>query len=332
MMHSFLLYLVSLLPVVVFILVLLWLDSFSLVKRSCLCGAFLWGCIVAFLAGYVNRWMSGVIPIELFVAPIGEEFLKGLGVLFLIKTRRAAFFIDAVLYGATIGAGFAFIENIGYVYWIPDMTFGTAVMRGFGTAVMHCGAVGGTAAILHWFSMRTRHTLRYYLPMLIPAMMLHSFYNSFLLPPALALLWVLPGVTIWIAALIQFNENSIGKWLDMEINAEVRLLAAMQKGEFTQSRAGAYLLSVRRHFSPEIFLDAYCYVKIYLELSLLSKRNLMLAEVGVEVPATDDVSRKVLEFDALRKRIGKTGELALAPLVKKDRLFKWKLSKFQSIK
>jgi RsiW-degrading membrane proteinase PrsW (M82 family) len=49
-------------------------------------------------------------------APIVEEFGKGLGVYIIFATARRAFDgpVDGIVYGALIGAGFAFTENIQY--------------------------------------------------------------------------------------------------------------------------------------------------------------------------------------------------------------------------
>ncbi len=319
------LYIVSLLPVIIFILALIWLDSFSLLKKRYLILAFFWGGICVVISYFCGGWISKFIPIKLLVAPIFEEFLKGLFVLFLIKSNRSAFFIDALIYGVAVGAGFAFFENIKYVSSLSDMSLGTAIIRGVGTAIMHCGAVAGTAAILSWTSLRTHHTLRYYILALIPAMILHSLYNALLLPPYLSLVIIVVGVTMWIIILIFHNENSIGKWLEVEMVSEVELLKIMQKGEFTDSRMGKYMMTIREQFSPEIFLDMYCYIRVYLELSLLCKRNMMLAEVGMNIPKDDTINQKIKEFKALKKQIGKTGELALAPIIKQDRLLKWKI-------
>ena len=49
-------------------------------------------------------------------APVVEEFAKGLGVFLIFVTARRAFDgpVDGVVYGALVGAGFAFTENIQY--------------------------------------------------------------------------------------------------------------------------------------------------------------------------------------------------------------------------
>lgn len=327
MFHQIMLYLLSLLPVMLFMGALIGLDSFSLVKWSTLTLSVFWGCLCVVFALYLNPLMMQLFSSRLIAPPVTEEFLKGLGVLFIVKTRRSAFFIDAVLYGVGVGVGFAFAENIFYINHRPDMLLGTALMRGMGTAVMHCGAVAGTAAILNWFSFRTNHSLRYYPLALLSAIILHTLYNALLLPYYLTLIIVVFGVSLWILLLIFYNEKTIGKWLDMEMTEEVKLLRSMQEGGFSQSPPGLYLLSVRERFSAEKFLDMYCYIRIYLELSLLSKRNLMLAEAGLDIPEEKETQDKIAEFFELKKQIGKTGELILAPIVKQDKLLKWKIQR-----
>jgi len=324
-MESISIYAVSLLPVILFVGVLMWLDSFAIVRKRYLFWAFVWGQLCVPLAVALNVWLGRNMLPGLLAAPIGEEFLKGLGVLLLIRSRRAVFCIDAILYGAATGAGFAFIENIVYIQHIPDMMVGTAVMRGVATALMHCGAAGGTAAILSWLMLRTNHAARFYPLAILPAIILHTLYNALLVPPYLALLIAVAVITAWFILLILHNESGIGKWMEVELFSEVELLGAMRRGAFAGSRAGQYMLAMKERFAPERFLDMYCYVQIYLELSILSKRNLMLAEAGMEIPHNPETAGKVREFITLRKQIGKAGELALAPIVKQDRLLKWKL-------
>ena len=49
-------------------------------------------------------------------APVVEEFAKGLGVFLIFATARRSFDgpVDGIVYGALVGAGFAFTENIQY--------------------------------------------------------------------------------------------------------------------------------------------------------------------------------------------------------------------------
>lgn len=324
-----LLYALTTIPPLLFILLLIWLDSFSLVKKGRVAIMFVCGMISVVGAIYGNHYLSFIIPFSLIVAPICEEFLKGSFALAVVARRKSNFFIDSAIYGAAVGAGFAFAENIYYVVNIPDMLIGTAIIRGFSTAIMHCGATATTAVILNWLVEHKRSPILYFPIALIPAILLHSLYNSLIFPPVVMLLTMLIGVTGVMVALFMYNEHTIGKWLDMEMASEVELLAAMNNGEFTKSNAGDYMLTLKSEFEPMVFFDMFCYVKLYLELSLISKRNLMLIEQGFTPPLSEDTSSKLTEFRTLESSLGFIALSALKPLVKKGRKEDWKMGLLQ---
>ncbi len=318
-------YLVSLLPPLLLVALLVWLDSFALVKKWLLLTCFIWGIVVTYMAVFFNVSITRLMPsISLVVAPVVEETLKGLLLVLIIRRRWAMFFIDAAIYGVAVGAGFAVSENISYLGAFPDMLFGTALMRGMGTAIMHCGAVASTAVILNWFMTRKGHTGRYFFLALLPGILLHTIYNSLIIPPMMVLPVICLGVTSLIGILFMSNEKSIAKWLDDELAAEVKLLSAMQKGMFSQTKAGQYLMTVKEKFAPDRFMDMYCYVRLYLELSIAAKRNMMLSEAGFPVPDDPDTMSKIKEFNILKKNIGKTAWIVLAPIVKQDKI-DWKI-------
>lgn len=316
------LYVISLLPVLLFILLLIGLDSFSLVKKLLLVASIVWGILTTYVAGIALAYLPDV----LFTAPICEELIKGVGILLLVRFKKAVFFIDSAIYGAAIGAGFALSENIHYIAAIPDMSVGIAMIRGLATAIMHCGAVASTAVLLNWFYGSRKWCVRVYLIALIPAVLIHALYNSLIMPPALSLPVVLFGVIGWFITLFYYNEKGIEKWMDLELYTEVELLSAMNRGEFSRSHAGQYMMALKREILPEIFFDMCCYVKLYFELSLAAKSKMMLAEAGMEPLVDKEVQGKVVEFFTLKKQIGTVGELALMPIVRKDSLAAWKIN------
>lgn len=326
------LYFIALLPPILFILILLWLDSFSLVKKGVLLSSFVFGIISVPLAYFIIKGFAICAPNAGTIGdPIIEEIIKGMWILVLLKYRRCAFFIDAALYGAAIGAGFSFLENILYIYFNPDIVVGTALVRGLGTAIMHCGGVISTAVIMSWISNKQKSPYALFPLAIIPAMVLHIFYNlnivaaKPLLSPMLLLLFTLLSVTIWTIALFSYNEKSIGNWIESELSAEVEMLAALKKGTFSNSKAGQYMMSVKEQFKPECFFDMFCYVRLYYELSLASKTNMMRAEAGFPVVKNKENSDKVQEFNTLKKQIGATAQMALSPIVRQSRLNEWKI-------
>ena len=70
----------------------------------------------------------------------------------------------------------------------------------------------------------------------------------------------------------------------------------------------------------------YCYIALYLELSIKAKRNLMLKENDFPIIVEDDLQPKLKELAQLRKQIGKIGELAISPLIRMNYRNLWKLN------
>ena len=80
------------------------------------------------------------------IAPLVEELLKPIGLLFLIKRLKTPY--EGVLYGVACGMGFAIIENMLYelfilIWYGPDAWTLNAFVRGIGSTVLH--AVGPAA-------------------------------------------------------------------------------------------------------------------------------------------------------------------------------------------
>ncbi|BDV30224.1 PrsW family intramembrane metalloprotease [Microbacterium terricola] len=119
--------LLALLPLVGVLLAVRLVDRWEPEPRGLLALAVAWGAVIA-VAGtlLVDLMLTPVKTVlgpdvaEVFTtvvqAPIVEEFMKGLGVLVIFLVGRRAFDgpVDGVVYGALVGAGFAFTENIQY--------------------------------------------------------------------------------------------------------------------------------------------------------------------------------------------------------------------------
>lgn len=114
---------------VFFITLLWWLDKYEKEPWGLFLGAFSYGLVPAPILAVVLEvvWEdTSTLPTEGFaagvIAPIVEESLKGLGLLLLFFLWRREFdgVMDGLLYGATIGLGFALTENIVYLYAFPE--------------------------------------------------------------------------------------------------------------------------------------------------------------------------------------------------------------------
>lgn len=300
-------------------------DSFKLVNATRLLLSIAYG---AFCCGALF-FISKYVPInEQYAVPVIEECLKGILLLILVKNNKIGFQIDAFIYGAAIGGGFALVEDIIYLAFNPEMTLVTALFRGFGTSIMHMGLTAIVGILLVSIKKRNSWTIFLCYPLiLIPSAGYHIVYNLFIFHPLYSLLFAVISLSLIIALLFRYNEKKISSWLDESLYSDVNLYSAIKKGDFSSTNAGKYMMTIKEHFAPEVFFDMCCYVNLFLEMSILSKRNLMLQEAGVTMP--DDKAEKqaadamVQEFYALKKRIGKTGEMSLTPIVKVKEVDKW---------
>ena len=108
-----------------------------------------WGIIAYFLAARINTALinSGVVSEDTlvrFVAPIVEETLKGLILIYLIRHPDFKYFLDGAIYGFASGIGFAIFENFEYVLGHPSTALVLAISRVLSTNLIHAT---GTALI-----------------------------------------------------------------------------------------------------------------------------------------------------------------------------------------
>jgi RsiW-degrading membrane proteinase PrsW (M82 family) len=325
-------YIITFLPVVLFLFVLFLFDSFKLVRFRNLAFVFLAGCSAAIVAYLVNRGIVSFFNLDfeiysLYWGPFIEEILKITVIIILISQKKIGFMIDAAIYSFAAGAGFAVAENIYYlaVAADPDLAFWT--LRGLGTAIMHSGSTSLFGIILIGALNAGKKLYTGFIAGLVIAFLIHSSYNNFYFHPILQTVLILILIPALLIIVFRFNEIQLQKWLEVEFFSEAELLAKIMKGEFSGSKSGQYLARLKEYFPAETIVDMYCYISLYLELSIKAKRNIMLAECGLDMVKEPDLDNKLKEFFQLRRSLGKSGELALSPMLKMKQRDFWKLSR-----
>ena len=306
--------LLSLLPVLAYLLALKALDSFSLARWKMLLACLGYGiacCLVLFFFSFGD------------FTPVAEEIFKGGLAVFLILKKRIRFLPESLIYGGTVGAGFALLENIIYLYYQPEMMVGTAVVRGFGCAILHMGCTALVAAIfLLLISSRIPNPLGALLSF-IPSTLIHISYNlaqqhDLANPMVLMVVIVFVFICLFII-LFSYGEKRIYKWMDHSISIDVQTLSAIRTGNFSSTKAGKYLLDVREQFKPDCFFDMICYIQLHLELKIEKQSYMLLCETGFSGEDMGETLEEHLakksELAALKRRIGTTGMRVLSPLV-----------------
>ena len=322
---------VGLLPAVAFLAALLYMDSFKLVKLRLVVSIVFAGASTTVVAYYVNGFLIGALQMAFtdyshFAAPFVEETLKGLIVVYLIIRNRIGFLVDGAIFGFAVGTGFAVVENIYYLYLLPDAGMAVWVIRGFGTALMHGGVTAIFAMLAHVLAERqTKARPTPYVLALLVAAVLHSVFNQFLISPVLSTMIILTGLPVILMLVFSKSVSLMHDWLEVDFDANEQMLRTITAGEFTQSRSGRFLLELRERFEPLTAADMLCYIRLHVELAIRAKSMLMAREYDMEVPVNDDIRDKFDEIHALERNIGKSGMLAMRPYLNLSRKELWQL-------
>ncbi len=328
-------YLFSLFPVILFLACLFLLDSFKLVSQKLLLLSLLWGIIAAGLSYFANSWLTNILNLHYttlirYIAPVTEEVLKALLIFALIRIRLIGFVIDAAIYGFAIGAGFALTENTFYIMQLgSDTELFVWIVRGFGTAIMHGGCTALFSIILIAGMQREKSVWTSSLAGMALALFIHSGFNHFAINPFLQTLLIILVLPTFFVIIFNQSNSMLQNWLEIEFSNEVEMLRMIRQGQFKATRAGEYLASIKKHYSPEMIVDMYWYISLYLELSIKAKRNIMLKESGFPVMPEVGIKEKLIELQQLRKQIGKVGEMSLRPLIRINHRDLWTMNQLK---
>jgi len=192
--------LLALVPLLLVLQVIRWIDRWEPEPRGVLLFAFLWGAAasvaiallfdLAFQLTLVATNSTalytefGALAVQ---APIIEESAKGFGILLIYLVARRHFDgpVDGLVYGATIAAGFAFTENIQYFgqSLIEGGTSGLAsvfFLRAILSPFAHVMFTACTGVALGFGAQRfgAGGAFGMWLLGLVPAVFLHALWNG----------------------------------------------------------------------------------------------------------------------------------------------------------
>jgi RsiW-degrading membrane proteinase PrsW (M82 family) len=321
----------GLLPVLSFLVALVAMDSYKLVRLRVVAAVIAAGAVAAGLAYLANGALLDATGLGMEVyprtlAPLVEEALKAVVVVALVRAHRIGFPVDAAILGFAVGTGFALVENLFYLQRLADAPTAVWIVRGFGTALLHGGVqsifavwllaradrqggVGPGTVVVPWLG----------------ATALHAAFNQFVLPPVwqtLLLLAVLPPLMLWAFAR---SEAAVRGWLGDGFDADRDLLALLDSGGFRDSPHGQYLDALRAHFRGGVVADLLCYLRLHVELALRAKGVLMMREAGIDMPLDDATRARFEEMRYLEQAVGPTAVRALKPLLHMSRRDLWQL-------
>ena len=326
------LFAVSLIPIIVYIIFIYKIDHFALISIKRLLVLVLSGMLTALACFGLFRLTDRVISggCADVVHPIIEELVKSIPLLILAFRKRIAFFIDSVICGAAVGGGFSFLENIFYLVLGDSVDLSTGLFRGLEVALIHMGCSAIIAAGMMMVVRQTERK-RSRMPMntndilkttalFVVALAFHIFHNTFQFTPIMQFVWVLSVMIGMIAVVYFYDIDMTHRWLDSGLDMQINLLRSIGGGQLVNTPTGAFLESVKELFPPNVYFDIICYVRLQIELSVAAKTRFMLHEVGMDEPL--EANKKELymsqfvELSELEKNIGPSAKMTIAPIVK----------------
>jgi RsiW-degrading membrane proteinase PrsW (M82 family) len=172
------------------ILVLFWLDRYEPEPARYRLAAIGWGGVVAVVLSVVAEQLLFALPgtstfiDTAIIAPIVEEAGKGLFLVVVVVFRRAQVngLLDGLIYGALVGVGFAFVEDI--VYYLSSLEAGalpvTFFLRGVMGPFAHPLFTSATGIGVGIALTTRRPALRVLAPILgyLAAVIMHGIWNG----------------------------------------------------------------------------------------------------------------------------------------------------------
>ena len=322
----------ALLPVLIFLAVLVLLDSFKLLRFRALLVTIGVGAIVALVLVYVNSRLFDLLLIDRqsftrYLAPVTEELLKSVFLIYLVGTNRTGFLVDSAIRGFALGAGFALVENVFYHMTLEDQSLLLWMVRGFGTAFLH----GGTMTI---FAIISRTALDrkslpgplVFLPGLTVAIVVHSLFNHFLLPAVTLMAVTMVVLSVMILLVYVKSEEKTREWLGGGLDLDMDLIVSITSGDISDTRVGKYLNTLIDRFRPIVVADMLCLLRIHAELAVAAKGMLLASEAGLKLPPDESIKGKLIELQYLEKTVGQTGIIALHPFLQFHSVAQWQRS------
>ena len=297
-----------------FLALVRWLDLYA--------SGSLKGVLICLGGGAAAFWLAlpindavgrriGYALLTTLAAPVAEEVLKSLVLVYAVRRADFTYFVDGAIYGFAAGTAFAVLENTFYLIGAGGGTaLVVAVGRAFSTSLMH-----GSASALVGVSLgrmrygRGTSRLASLLLGWAAAVVLHIAFNNLVYRGAGALTQViaiaigLGGVGL-IAGFIFWGLAEERRWLretlDLRVGVSAGEAAVVQKLDDLD----ALLAPVGEHFGPERRKQVGAFLKLQAQLGLKRKVQALTPDARLRAEMDAQVAALRREIDALRRELG----------------------------
>ena len=218
--------------------------------------------------GLVDSWNE----IVRFWAPIVEEILKSLIIIYLVNRADFNYIVDGAIYGFGVGIGFAVIENVQYMNNNLEIAFLVAIARVFSTNFVHAtgsGIIG--IALANQRDDKSKRAPLIILAGYIFAIFFHALFNSMVSEGVAILVAIIYGVIgVGLIYVIILRGMKIQKqWVTEKLDMTDRVTQQETQVVSNIEKINEVLLPIEKRFGTE---------KANLVRSLIYKQ----AEIGIK--------------------------------------------------
>jgi RsiW-degrading membrane proteinase PrsW (M82 family) len=285
-------------------------GNLSLVATSFVAGAVAVGIASLLNQGTLNLGLLPRASVVRYSAPILEEILKGLLLLYLVRLPKFTYFVEGAVYGFAAGIGFAIVENILYIIAAQDAGLAVAIGRVISTNLIHATttAILGIALGLARFQPGTRRWLTGLLG-LLAAMLLHMAFNNLVTRVSSGLLLVYAGVcglagAGLIAYAIRRGLKEEKAWIEETLGSADRVTrgeaAAVQKMEKMQE----ILKPLALRFGSKKADQIERFLVTQARLGIMRKSMEKLSDERMKRSVETEMEKLRAEMDAARRQVG----------------------------
>ena len=277
-----------------------------------------WGVFAYLIVAQINPAMvdAGLVTFDnmiRFSAPILEEVLKGIILIYFIYNASFTYFVDGAIYGFAAGIGFAIIENFEYVLGNPETALIQAIGRVLSTNLMHATGSGiiGISLGMARFDKSTRRML-IFLSGLALAMVQHIIFNNLVTRVTSGLLLLYAAIAGFagvgfIAYMIRRGLREELDWIVDKLENEDQItsqeVSAIQQLKDSQK----FLAPVAEKFGIEKASQIEKFLLAQAKLGILRKTRDKFAESGEEKfqEATElQIENLDAEMNEARQQVG----------------------------
>ena len=291
-----------------------WLDLYASGSFRGIMVCFGWGMVAFFLAYQVNTFAVRFVGYGLLmtlVAPIVEEVLKSLILVYYVRRPDFTYFVDGAIYGFAAGTAFAVLENLLYLSRTgSEVGLLVALSRAFSTSLMHGSASALVGVALG--RLRFGRGLSRIGSLLLgwaAAIALHITFNNVinrsqgLLMLVLAVVIGLGGVGLT-AAFILWGLSEERRWLRETLGLQVGVSAGESAMVQQLDNLDPLLAPIGERFGADKRKQVEALLQLQAQLGLkrkvqeLTPDPKLRAEMGVQVTALRQ------EMDTVRRALG----------------------------